>query len=102
MEEEEEEGEYMEFTLAMTNDLETDTAVVIQMAALMLNNDGPAAYVRALEIPLADIASTLAMATSIIATMAEHLAEHEDTSADQILLEMRNWMEEPGEGEENV
>jgi hypothetical protein len=33
--EEEEEGEFVEFTLAMTNDLDTDTAVVIQMAALM-------------------------------------------------------------------
>jgi hypothetical protein len=99
--EEEEEGEFVEFTLAMTNDLDTDTAVVIQMAALMLNNDGPAAYLRALEIPLSDVGSTLVMATSIIATMAEHLAEHEDTSADVVLLEMRNWMNEPGEEEDD-
>jgi hypothetical protein len=86
-----------EFMLSIVNDIDADTAVVVQMAALMLNNDGSKAYLRALDLPLGSAASTLTMAASMIATLAEHLSEHECVSSEQILLELRNWMND-GEG----
>lgn len=95
-----EEDEYPEFMVAMESDIDADTAAVIQMAALMLNQDGPGAYMRALEIPLAAVGSTLTMAASMIATLVENVAEHEECSAEQVLLELRNWMEDPGERDE--
>lgn len=94
---EDEDGEYLDFTVAMQNDPEEDAAAVIQMSALMLNNDGPSAYVRAMDLPLAAVGTSMAMAASMIATLAERLASYEETSAEQILMELRNWMEEEGE-----
>ena len=94
MEEEEEFPD--DINVSYINDVEADTATVIQLAALMLNNDGEAAYLRAIETPLCAVGSTLAMAASMVATLAEHLAEHECCTTEQILLELRNWMEEPG------
>ena len=88
----------LEFTLAMTNDIDQDTAAVVQMAALMLANDGAKAYLRACDVPIGAAASTLTMAASMVATLAEHLAEHEGCASEQILLELRNWMH-PGESD---
>jgi hypothetical protein len=93
----EDEEDRLELTLAITNDVDQDTAAVVQMAALMLANDGASAYLRACEVQVGATASTLTMAASMVATLAEHLAEHEGCASEQILLELRNWMNDPGE-----
>lgn len=75
---------------------ETDTATVIELAALMLDEAwevNELAYTRALQIPLSDLASTLIMATSMLASLAEHLSKHHDCSPEQVLLELRTWTE---------
>lgn len=97
MSEEDDDDDYVEYSVAMTNDADADTALIVQMAALMLTGEGEDAYLCAMDTPLYAVGTSLCMAASMIAHMAEHLAEQEGCSPEQILLELRNWMNDPGE-----
>lgn len=100
MEDEDGFEEFIEVT--SVSDIAADAATVIEMAALMLDErGGREAYVRGMEVPLSAVPSTLALATSMIATLAERLAVFEGGTAEEILLELRTWHETWDEGDDD-
>lgn len=83
--------------------IETDTSTVIELAAMMLDEDSveceQALHDKVWNIGLTDVPGTLAMAASMLATLAEDLAIHHECSPEEILMELRTWADS-AQGEE--
>lgn len=73
---------------------EAETSAIIEMAALVLDDNPEASFDRAMDLPLAILPTTLTVAAMMVSSLAEMVAMHENRSAEQVLLELRLWYDD--------
>lgn len=73
---------------------DAETAAVIEMAALTLDGKGDEVFERAMELPLAALPTTMAVAAMMVSSLAEVVAEYESRPVEQVLMELRLWFDD--------
>ena len=81
--------EFDEEDISFLEEMDAEAAFILEIAALILDDNVEAAWERILCVHYHDVPGIIHMAAMIIAMSADHIASYEKSSAEQVLMEFR-------------